>query len=211
VAADGKRDARVEVVATILLAVAAVATAWSTFQATRWRGDQASHASRSTAARIESSEATTRAGQLTEIDVGVFSQWIDAYAAGDTELADFYRERFRTEFLPAFDAWIATEPLTNSEAPKTPFEMPQYHVAEADEAARLATVATVQSEAASDAIQRSDDYMLAVVLFAVALFFAGISTKLRSLRSREVLVGIGVLLFLGTAIRVATLPVGFGA
>ena len=51
--------------------------------------------------------------------------------------------------------------------------------------------------------------MLAVVLFAVSLFFAGISTKLRSVGQREVLLALGVLLFLGTFIWIATLPVRF--
>ena len=51
--------------------------------------------------------------------------------------------------------------------------------------------------------------MLAVVLFAVSLFFAGISTKLRGVRNREVLIALGGLLFLGTAVWIATLPVRF--
>jgi hypothetical protein len=48
--------------------------------------------------------------------------------------------------------------------------------------------------------------MLAVVLFASALFFAGISTKLNSLRMRTAILGLGCVLFLGTAIWLATLP-----
>jgi hypothetical protein len=50
------------------------------------------------------------------------------------------------------------------------------------------------------------NYMLAVVLFASALFFAGISTKLQSLRARAVVIGLGSALFLGTVIWLATLP-----
>ena len=57
--------------------------------------------------------------------------------------------------------------------------------------------------------QRSNNYVLAVVLFATALFFAGISTKVRALRQREVLLAVGWLIFLGTAAWVATFPVTF--
>ena len=46
-----------------------------------------------------------------------------------TELADFYFKRFREEFRPAVDAWVATRPLKNPNAPLTPFAMPQYKLA----------------------------------------------------------------------------------
>ncbi len=123
---DERREGRVELFATILLAVAAVATAWSTYQSTQWRGQQAVNTSKGTAARIESSEAATRAGQLTQIDIATFVQWTDAHLAGNHELAEFYRRRFRPEFQPAFAAWIATAPFTNRDAPLSPFAMPEY-------------------------------------------------------------------------------------
>ena len=46
-----------------------------------------------------------------------------------------------------------------------------------------------------------------LVLFAASLFFAGISTKLHSLRQREVLLGLGWVFFIGTAVWIATFPV----
>jgi hypothetical protein len=204
-----RRRHRVEVLATIVLAVAAVSTAWSTYQSTQWRGEQAADNSKASAARIQSAEASTRAGQLTQVDIATFTQWVDADVAGNTELANFYRERFRPEFTPAFDAWLATDPLTNPSAPATPFVMPQYRVAEAAEAERLNGVADVRSAAASVANEHSDKYMLAVVLFATALFFAGMSTKLHALRQQEVLLGLGVLILVGAAVFVATFPVMF--
>ena len=56
-------------------------------------------------------------------------------------------------------------------------------------------------------IQRADNYSLAVVLFAASLFFAGISTRLRSPTMRAVLLGCGYILFTGTVIWLATFPV----
>ena len=205
-APDGEpaRQRRVE-----LLAVAAVATAWSTYESTRWRGEQTADYSKATAARIQSSEASTRAGQLTQVDIATFIQWVNASVAGDQKLADFYRRRFRAEFRPAFGAWLATHPRTNRSAPLTPFAVPQYRVAEAVKSQQLNTAAGTYAETAGTANQRSDNYVLAVVLFASSLFFAGISTKLRSLRQREVLLALGWAIFLGTAIWVATSPVSF--
>jgi hypothetical protein len=204
--AQERRQHRVELLSTILLAVAAVGTAWSTYQSTQWRGDQAVDTSKATAARIQSSEASTRAGQLTQVDIATFIQWVDADVHGDEKLASFYRKRFRKEFRPAFDAWIATQPKTNPDAPLTPFAMPQYRVAKAQESTRLNALAGVYADAAGEANQRADDDILAVVLFATALFFAGISTKVRSLGQREILLAFGWLIFLGTAIWLATLP-----
>ena len=126
---------------------------------------------------------------------------------GRRELADFYEQRFRPEFIPAFDAWQDTDPLTNPEAPPTPFAMPEYQL----EATAKAEDLDAQSEAASAAvrrnIQRSSNYVLAVVLFAVALFFAGMSTKLKSPGTRTALLVVGCLVFLGTAVWIATFPI----
>jgi hypothetical protein len=139
-----------------------------------------------------------------QIDVATFIQWVDARAQGRTTLASFYRARFRKEFEPAFLAWLAARPFTNRAAPKTPFEVPQYRLGAAQQADRLELKAAADSQGAKDANERADNYMLAVVLFASSLFFAGLSTKLHT--TKLVLLGLGAALFLGTAIWLATLP-----
>ena len=196
-----------ELVATVLLAAATVATAWSGYQSTRWNGEQAKAAARANALRIDSAKADGLANSQTEIDVATFSQWVNAYAQKQTELADFYFKRFRAEFRPAVDAWVATKPLKNPEAPLTPFAMPQYKVSARAEADRLNEEAEVHAAQARRNIQRASNYVLGVVLFASALFFAGMSTKLTSPRLRIVMLCIGCTVFLGTAIWIATSPV----
>ena len=205
--ADERRQHRVEFLVTVLLAVAAVATAWSTYQSARWRGEQAADSTKATAAHIASSQASTRAGQLTQVDIATFIQWVDADVAGERRLAQFYRRRFRKEFRPAFAAWVATSPRTNPTAPISPFAMRQYRVAEALRSDRLNTAAGMHADAAGEANERAGNYVLAVVLFAVALFFAGMATKLRSLGKQEVLLVLGWVVFLGTAAWVAAFPV----
>jgi TRAP-type C4-dicarboxylate transport system permease small subunit len=198
---------RVEIVATVLLAVAAVATAWSSYQATRWNGEQTKAASRTNAIRIDAARAQGLAEAQTQVDVATFTSWVDAYARDETELADFYFDRFRAEFKPAVAAWIAERPLRNPNAPLTPFAMPQYRLAATAEADRLDDEAAVSSAIVQRNIQRASNYVLAVVLFAVSLFFAGLSTKLTDRRLRQIAVAIGCVVFLGTAIWVATSPV----
>jgi hypothetical protein len=201
------RTDRLEIVATVLLALATVATAWSGYQASRWNGEQAKAFSRGNAARIESTRASARADTLTQIDIATFTQWVNAYAREETVLADFYFKRFRTEFKPAVDAWIATKPLKSPNAPLTPFAMPQYTLAAQAEADRLEVDAEAWAAKARTNVQRATNYVLAVVLFAATLFFAGMSTKLRSPRLRVVLLAFGVTLFIGTAIWIATSPI----
>ena len=202
----GRRD-WVEIGATVLLALAAVATAWSSYQATRWNGEQAKTSGRVNKTRIEAARASDLANAQQQVDVATFMQWVDSYARGDTRLVNFYRERFRAEFKPAFNAWIATKPLKTKGAPLTPFAMPQYRLAAKAEAARLDQEAERLSAQVRRNIQRASNYVLGVVLFAVALFFAGMSTKLTALGLRKAMLGVGWVLFLGTVVWIATSPV----
>ncbi|MGH3038175.1 MAG: hypothetical protein ACRDLZ_02020 [Gaiellaceae bacterium] len=191
----------------MLLALATVATAWSGYQASRWNGEQAKSFSRGNAARIESTRAESLANAQTQIDVATFTQWVDAYAQEQAELADFYFARFRPEFKPAIDAWVATRPLRNPDAPLTPFATPEYQLAARAEAEALEADAETLSAAARANVQRATDYVLAVVLFATALFFAGMSARFRSHRLRVALVSFGVVTLLGTVAWIATFPV----
>jgi hypothetical protein len=206
-AGPGRFDRRVELATTVLLAVAAVATAWAAYQSARWHGEQAKGQSASIAARVESTRAAAEANRQAQIDVALFTQWVDAFARDETELAGFYRKRFRPEFQPAFRAWVATRPRTNPDAPLSPFAMPQYKLATIAQADRLEAQAAAASESVGQYIQRADNYSLTVVLFAASLFFAGISTRLPSSTSRIVILGLGYALFLGSLIWIATFPV----
>ena len=198
---------RVEIATTVLLGLAAVATAWSSYQATRWNGEQVTASSRTNAIRIDAARAESLAEADTEIDVALFIQWVDAHAREQTELASFYRRRFRQEFKPAMDAWIATRPFRNPDAPLTPFAMPRYRLAATADAKRLDAAAEASAATVQRNIQRASNYVLGVVLFAVSLFFAGMSTKLRSPQLRQITVALGYVVFLGTAIWIATSPV----
>jgi len=207
-AAPRRHRAR-EILTVALLGLAAVATAWATYQAAHWRSGQALAGNRSTAARVEASRAAAVANRQVQVDVATFVQWVDAYAGGDSKLADFYFHRFRAEFRPAVTAWIATKPLTNPKAPLTPFEMPQYTLAAQAEADGLDEKADQEARNSGDNVERADRYALAVVLFATALFFAGISARLENDRSREVVLAMGWVLFTGAAIWMATFPASF--
>jgi hypothetical protein len=211
ISAQDRHARTIEIVSAVLLAFAAVATAWCSYQSTRWHGVQANAYSSASARRVESTRASTEAGQLRQIDITLFTQWLDAFAEERSELATFYRERFRDEFQPAFEAWVATRPRVNPDAPKSPFAMPEYKLAAEAQATNLDAEAEAFSAQARSANQRADNYVLGVVLFALALFFTGVSTGrfFRSNRVRLALLGVAVVVFVGAAAWVGTFPVNF--
>jgi hypothetical protein len=198
-----------ELLVTVLLVVAAVATSWSSYQATRWHGEQAEATSRTNSIRVEAARAQSLAEAQTEIDVATFIAWADADQGGDPALAAFYVDRFRPEFGVAFEAWLETDPLTSPDAPRTPFATPEYRLQSQVEADRLddeeqASAAEVRSD-----IQVASNYVLTVVMYAVVLFFAGISTKIESRRLRTIMLAAGFLVLLATIVWVAALPISF--
>jgi hypothetical protein len=201
---------RVEFLSTLLLTLAAVATAWASYQAAHYRSEQGLAGNRSTAARVEANRASGVANRQIQIDVASFFQWVDAYQQGDQQLAAFYFRRFRAEFRPAVTAWIATKPLANPKAPLTPFAMPQYASAAIDEADALERTADVAATESQAHVKRADRYTLCVVLFALALFFAGISMRMRTSSSRLVLLAVGWTAFAGAIIWMVTFPVALG-
>lgn len=206
-AARSQADRRLEVAAIVLLAVSAVATAWCSYQATRWNGEQTKQSGTTNRLRLEAGRAQGLAEAQTQVDLATFVQWVDAYALGRTELTDFYARRFRKEFRPAFEAWLATRPLKNPNAPLSPFALPQYRLAATVEAERLDAEAAASSALRDRDIQRQSNYVLGVVLFAVALFLAGVGTKLDSRGLRRGLLACGYVVFLGTVAWIATFPI----
>ena len=122
-------------------------------------------------------------------------------------LAAFYVQRFRPEFRPAFDAWRATRPFRNPAAPPTPFALPEYQLASRTDANALDAASEAGSAQVRLYIKRSSDYVLTVVLYAIVLFFAGMSTKLTNTRLKWVMTAAGCLVLLGTVGWIATLPV----
>ncbi len=208
---EAAKDHRLEFAATALLALAAIATAWATYQSAVWRGKQAEAQSASIASRVESTREAAVANRQAQVDVALFTQWIDAYARDERDLASFYRKRFRDEFEPAFNAWIATKPRQNPDAPLSPFAMPQYKLAASEHADALEEQAAEYGRLVIRYVERADNYMLAVVLYATSLFFAALSTRLHARDLRIGLLGFGYVLFVCTTIWLATQPVHLSA
>lgn len=204
---EGRQLGMVELLVTALLVVGAVAASWSSYQATRWNGEQAKAAGRTSALRIDAARADSLASAQTQVDVATFIAWTEAEGRGDSELEAFYLDRFRPEFKTAFDAWLATDPLVDESAPRTPFAMPDYRVAEREEASRLDAEAELSSARVATNIQRSSNYVLSVVLYTIVLLFAGMAGKMTSRRLRLGVVVAAYVVLVAALAWVSTFPV----
>ena len=201
------RERRLELLAVVLLAVTTLATAWCGYQAARWSGDQSQNYARASTARIGAQAAATQAGQLRIDDLLYFNGWLDAHEQGDTALETIYRRRFRSEFIPAFEAWIAQQPFTNPDAIAGPLYMPQYRPPELVRSAQLDAAADELYTAATDAKSTDDRYILTTVFLAAVLFFAGISLRLDWQPLRLFVLGLATVLLLGATGFMISLPV----
>jgi hypothetical protein len=200
-------DRWTEILSAIMLGLVAMATAWSGYQSARWGGVQSTKYSEAGALRVESTRASALAGQQIQIDVGLFSNWLNAYADENLPLEEFYRERFRAEFTPAFNAWLATKPVQNPEAPSSPFVMPEYQLAATQQAEDLEQQASATFDEGKAANQQSDDYILNAVILASVLFLAGIAPRFDWLPVRVVIIVVAFLLLALGAYNLVTYPI----
>jgi ferric-dicitrate binding protein FerR (iron transport regulator) len=203
---DTGRERLLELVVTVLLAWAALASAWAAYQATRFNGAQGDANTAASALRIESVKAESRANQLELVDTVAFQQWVSAVGTGNAKLAAFTEKRFREEFQPAFKAWFALDPLHDHDAPRTPFTMKEYKVSAQERANALAAEAEARTAEGSRRGSTGDRYVLGVVLFAAGLFLLGIQTRIGEFRLRLGLVAVAGILVVGTTAWLLTLP-----
>jgi hypothetical protein len=205
-----RAEKRLEIFATVLLAVAALATAWSGYQASLWDGIQSSNYTQASAARTNAAQKHTEANQYRLADLSVFENYIDASLGGDVVLANFYRQRFSEALEPAFEAWTALEPETNPDAPPSPLGMAEYQPPQDQEADDLTARAETKFAEGEDANTYSDVYTASTLFFASALFFAAISERFEYRRARLSLLAIsGVGLIAGVAVAL-TQPITSG-
>jgi hypothetical protein len=197
-----RRQRVLDTTTTVILSLAAVGTAWATFQASQWSSKESDSVSASAASRSKAIQATSRGARTEQLDTTIWLQWLSAFRAGDTAQATFLRDRFRPGLLRAHSVWVAKAVVAPdgkvvSAPPGTPFTEPQYVVPDAVRADELSAEADRELAVSQEASSRSTKFVLVAVVLALVLFFAGIATKFREPRLQAALVGLalGVCLF----------------
>jgi hypothetical protein len=201
-----ERSLALETVSAIILSIAALASSLAVYQAGLWDGQQAAHYSRANAVRIVASRAALEGDALAAVEAQMFSAWLQAEARNDRKLATFYRARFPPSFKPAFNAWIAADPLNNPSAPATPFATSAYRRPGLDQSRAYDREADASFAAGHYANAVSDSFQQSATMLAVALFFAGIGQVFTQKKTRLALIVVaGVVLIIGL-LRLFSLP-----
>ena len=195
-----------EILEVIVLALVAIATAWSGYQAARWDGRQAYLYGTASRMRIEADEALTLGGQQKLLDVTTFNTWIEAQRSGDEKLAALYVRRFSPEFKVAFDAWVATDPAHNPDAPPGPSFMPEYVNTGTEKGEELNDESSATFDEGTEARENADRYVRQTVLLATVLFLVAVAQRFKYRMVRMTAAGIAVAVLIVGVSGIATLP-----
>jgi hypothetical protein len=202
-----RRERLFEVASAIALAVVAVATAWSGYQATRWTDAQSARYAQASALRVQATRDATLAGQFRLYDLVLVNNWLNADASGDTALQDQFRRRMRPEFLPVFDAWLALDPFNNPDAPPGPLFMPQYPSSLPVTADQLEADAAQQFSEGQAAAETAGAYVLNTVFLAMVLFLTSIAERFKWHPLRAAILGIAIVMLLFAIYHLVTYPI----
>ena len=205
--ADSPRERRLELVVTILLAAAALLSAWCAYQSARF----SSHGERRTRPkpiRLQV-DATAADNAVTPADAHRRDRLLRMGrrhgVAAKQRRANFLRERFRDEMKPAFEAWVASGGWATSMPRRRRSNFPSTAWRRPTRPPRCRSPPRRRRCGASRGAN-ADEYLLAVVLYAAALFQLGIQSRIGVFELRRALVVVAGCIVVGTTVWVVTLP-----
>jgi hypothetical protein len=184
------RPEAVEILEAILLAIVAVVTAWSGYQAALWDGESAKEYALSSRYRAEGNEKALESNQYLAYNAGTLNAWITAMSTGNEKTAAVLEHRFTPNFKEAFDSWLTTDPLTNPDAPAGPGLMPEYEDPAREASVELNKEADHAFDLGVDFRLRAEHYVQVTVLLAAVLFLIALGQrfKFRGVRLAVILV-----------------------
>jgi hypothetical protein len=196
----------IEIGELTVLALVAIATAWSGYQATTWGGRQAELYGLASTARFEADASATLGAQQLSFDASVFTAWLQARSDGDRSLQRELEQRFTPDYAEAFRAWLATDPFTTAGAPVGPAAMPDYSNPGLAKANELNTQASTNFALGTDARQTANSYARTTVLLAMVIFFVVTAQRFTRSGIRLAANAIALTLLLITIGTLVTLP-----
>ena len=190
----------------ILLALVTITAAWAGYSAARW----------GTASRVEIAQSSTLRALATRddltalsqrnFDASTFNAWFMAFTLNSPQKEAIAVRRFRPQFRVAFNAWLATNPLHNPNAPPGPTYMPQYKLPAQTQANALDNAATTKFDAGNHAGLVGDDYVRITVFLAAVLFLVGIGSSFKLLGVRYALITFGSVLLILSIVLILRQP-----
>ena len=196
----------IEIIEAVILALVAVATAWSGYQAAKWAGQRAEQYANATRLRVNAEGLATLAGQERIYDSDTFNSWLVTKLDGKEKAAEFFERRFRDEYRPAFMAWLKTGPFNNTQAPPGPIFMPEYHNAKHEQFLSLNKQAAEVADQGTKSGENGDEYVRITVLLATVLLITAIGQRFHFKTVRLVFMVLACLLFCLPLLQLLMLP-----
>lgn len=176
-AEHGSRDRAIAIVEALLLSIVALLAAWSGYSAAKWGTESSLSLAKASGARSRASADEIEATQIRTLDSVSFNAVEAAYVANNEKLFRIAVRRLRPGYRPAFDAWLATHPLKNPNAPPDPSDMPQYVIPQQAQAQALNAKSNAYFTAGQSGAGTADKYVRLTVLLAAVLFLVGIGSR----------------------------------
>ncbi len=203
----GNWDRRSNLFSLLLMALATLGSAWSGYQSSLWDGIQTFLLMDAAGLSRESNEKAMIASQQRALDAALFVEYSRDFYEGKTRLAEFFLTRSRPELRQAIQAWMATQPAKNPNAPPTPFLMPQYRLAADEEARELDSKSNAAYDRARKANLNTDTFSLLGVLFTASLFLAGLVSGFADRRTRRAILILSFSVLLTATVVLMSLPI----
>jgi hypothetical protein len=199
-------DRWLSIIEAVLLSLVAVLAAYSGYAAAKWGTESSVTLAKASAERTKANRDDAEAIVTRTLDSVSFNAWFTAFSAGNVNAERLAVKRFRAGYRPAFDAWLATNPAHNANAPPGPAYMPQYVIPQDVSSKAYDAQADASFAKGADAGSTSDKYIRDTVFLATVLFLVGISGHFRIRQARFGLIGIGALLLVFSVIQLLGLP-----
>ena len=199
-------DRWLSIVEALLLSLVAVLAAYSGYAAAKWSTESSVTLAKASADRTKASRADLEGIVTRTLDSASFNAWFSAFVAGNVNDERLAVKRMRPGYLPAFNAWLATNPAHNPNAPAGPSYMPQYVIPQAAKAKTYDAQADAAFTKGADAGSTADKYIRDTVFLATVLFLVGISSHFRIRAARLGLICVGGLLLLFALLQLLGLP-----
>jgi len=201
-----RRDRLLSSVEAVLLSRVAVLAAYSGYAAAKWSTESSVSLAKASAERAKANRADLEALQLRTLDSVSFNAWFTAFTAGNVRAERIAERRLRPGYRPAFDAWLATDPAHNPNAPPGPAYMPEYVISQEVDANAFDRQAEAQFSKGSEAGATGDKYVRDTVFLATVLFLVGISSHFPLRSARYGLIAVGALLLVFAVVQLLGLP-----
>lgn len=203
---------RTELIIVILLGLVSLATAYASFEASLYDGNQQSSYTKGNNLQTEAESLYLEGNQQFTQDSQTIQQLAVlqvAAEAGDPLAQQQYDQLYFVAVTPELDAAIQAAAQLDSDDPSF------YHDPQADEAYQDALFGAYGEKAdegqaliaaGDEANSLGDRLTLATVLMAITLFLLGVSAVIRRPKTQIVIAAIGMVIFVGATVLAATVP-----